>query len=197
MIDENLLLAWGANYKKIKAGEFIFQEGDLCNFYHQLVEGRVCWVNADNYGKEFLQQLVDPGESFGDIPLFDEGNYVASARADEDSVIIRLHKPIFHELLVENPDLYLKFSSLMAKRLRFKWTLLKSLAFHEPCDRISTLLSYFKSENKNICSNCSQVKLTRQQIADMTGLRVETVIRTMRNMHDRGELLIEKGKVFC
>ena len=44
--------------------------------------------------------------------------------------------------------------------------------------------------------DCNQLKLTRQQIADMTGLRVETVIRAMRNMHEKGELTIEKGKVF-
>jgi len=38
--------------------------------------------------------------------------------------------------------------------------------------------------------------LTRQQIADMTALRVETVIRIMRIMHDKEEIRIEKGKVY-
>lgn len=41
------------------------------------------------------------------------------------------------------------------------------------------------------------VKLTRQQIADMTGLRVETVIRSIRQMEEKGELVIDKGKVYC
>ncbi|MBK6635666.1 MAG: hypothetical protein IPG38_16460 [Chitinophagaceae bacterium] len=31
----------------------------------------------------------------------------------------------------------------------------------------------------------------------MTGLRVETVIRTMKNMQLKGELQISKGKVYC
>jgi hypothetical protein len=30
----------------------------------------------------------------------------------------------------------------------------------------------------------------------MTGLRVETVIRAIRQMHDSGKLLIERGKVY-
>ena len=59
-----------------------------------------------------------------------------------------------------------------------------------------TLLTYLKQEQKSICPNCNQVKLTRQQIADMTGLRVETVIRVMRNMHEKCELVIERGKVY-
>jgi hypothetical protein len=31
----------------------------------------------------------------------------------------------------------------------------------------------------------------------MTGLRVETVIRSIRELHEKGKLKIEKGKVFC
>jgi CRP-like cAMP-binding protein len=74
--------------------------------------------------------------------------------------------------------------------------LLKSIAYHAPEVRISALLNYLKKENKNFCTNCNQLKLTRQQIADMTGLRVETVIRSMRIMHDKGDLVIERGKVY-
>ena len=74
---------------------------------------------------------------------------------------------------------------------------MKSFATHCPENRIATLLNYLKTEHKNFCGNCNQLDLTRQQIADMTGLRVETVIRTMRNMHDKGELVIAKGKVYC
>jgi CRP-like cAMP-binding protein len=81
--------------------------------------------------------------------------------------------------------------------VRFKFFLLKEMANHNPEHSISTLLSYFKQTKKNICTKCNMVKLTRQQIADMTGLRVETVIRTIRNMHEKGELHIEKGKVYC
>ena len=76
-------------------------------------------------------------------------------------------------------------------------SIIKSFASNCPEYRIATLLNYLKAENRNFCSTCSQLKLTRQQIADMTGLRVETVIRTMRTMHDKGELVIARGKVYC
>ena len=57
-------------------------------------------------------------------------------------------------------------------------------------------MEVLKDENKNFCVKCNQLKLTRQQIANMTGLRVETVIRAMRQMHEKGELTIERGKVY-
>lgn len=197
MIDIDTLLAWGSAYKKLAHNEIIFHEGTQANFYYQLVSGRVRWVNINDDGKEFLQVIIEPGECFGELPLFDNEPYAATAIADADTVIIRLHRSSFHQLIKENPEIHMAFSKLLTQRLRFKFLILKELANHNPEHSISALLAYFKQTQKNICPKCNKLKLTRQQIADMTGLRVETVIRTMRNLHEKGQLLIEKGKVYC
>lgn len=197
MIGIDMLLSWGASYKKVKQDEMIFMEGNTCNFYYQVISGRVRWVNIDEEGKEFIQIIVEPGECVGELPLFDEGQYAATAIADEETTLLRLHKSSFLQLIKDNPDIHFAFTRLLAERVRFKFALLRSIALHSPEGKIATLLSHFKQEHKNFCTDCNQLKLTRQQIADMTGLRVETVIRSMRNMHDRGELLIDHGKVFC
>ena len=197
MIDIDTLLAWGAAYKKVAAEEIIFLEGTNSSFYYQLVSGKIRWVNINDEGKEFIQTIIEPDECFGEFPLFDDEPFAASAIADEDSVIIRLHRSVFHQLLKENPDLHFKFIRLLTQRLRFKFMILKELAKHNPENSISTLLTYFKQNRKNICTKCNKLNLTRQQIADMTGLRVETVIRTMKYMQQKGELQITKGKVYC
>jgi CRP/FNR family cyclic AMP-dependent transcriptional regulator len=197
MIDVDLLLAWGGTFKKVSKGNIIFSEGTTCCFYHQLVSGRVRWMNVNDEGKEFIQTIIEPGECFGEMPLFDEEPFAANAIADEDSIVIRLHRSTFNQLIIENQDIHLKFSKLLAQRVRFKFMLLKSLACHDPENLIDTLLNYLKKEKRNFCPKCNQVKLTRQQIADMTGLRVETVIRSIRQMHEKGKLLIDKGKVYC
>lgn len=197
MININLLLAWGATYKKVSAGETIFSEGQSCIYYYQLVSGSIRWISIDSDGRECIHGIIEQGESFGEFPLFDDAPYAASAIAEEDSVLIKLYKPTFLELLKENPDILFNFTRLLTKRLRFKYSLFKSYASHNPQIRIVNLINYLKSENKNFCPECDQLKLTRQQIADMTGLRVETVIRTMRQMHERGEIVINRGKVYC
>lgn len=196
IIDINTLLAWGAVYKKVARGEVIFSEGSECSYYNQLISGTVKWVNIDEEGKEYIQTIIEPGECFGELPLFDDAVYAASAIADEDVVLIRLRKITFLQLIKESHEIHFSFTRLLAKRVRFKFLILKSIAYHAPEARIAALLNYLKKENKNFCANCNQLKLTRQQIADMTGLRVETVIRTMRGMHDKGDLVIERGKVF-
>lgn len=197
MIDIDLLLSVGAAYKKVAAGDLIFQEGGLCSFYFQLVSGRVRWINIDDEGNEFMQNLVEPGESFGEIPLFDNQPYAASAVAETDVLLLRLHQAEFHQLIIEQPEIHFAFSRLIAQRLRFKFMLLKEIASHCPEQCIKNLLSYLKKNKINFCTDCNKVKLTRQQIANMTGLRVETVIRTIRLLHEKGNLIIDKGKVYC
>jgi CRP/FNR family cyclic AMP-dependent transcriptional regulator len=196
MIDVDLLLTWGATYKKVQQDEIIFHEGGCANFYYQVVSGSIRWVSINEEGREFIQLMVEKGESFGELPLFDDGTYAATAIADEDTVIIRLHKSNFLQLLKDNPEIHFAFTRLMAERMRFKFLTIRELAYYNPEHHISTLLNYFKKNHKHTCPDCKQIKLTRQQIADMTGLRVETVIRAMRHLHDKGELIIERGKVY-
>ena len=197
MIDIDTLLALGAAYKKVNAGDIVFTEGTECNFYHQLVEGTVRWSNIDEDGNEFIQNMIEPGECFGEMPLFDDEPFAATSIADTDCVILRLHKSSFLQLLIERPDIHFAFTRMMSQRIRFKFLLLRELAHHDPEKSIITLLNYLKRTRKHVCDKCNKVKLTRQQIANMTGLRVETVIRAIRHLHEKGNLVIEKGKVFC
>ncbi len=196
MIDIELLQTLGATYKKVDAGDVIFIEGNRCNFYYQLVSGKIRWANFNEEGKEYLHMVVEPGECFGELPLFDGAPYAATAVADEDSLVIKLHQSTFHQLLQEHPEIHFDFSKLMAQRLRFKFFMLTELLHNEPEELIKSLIAYLKTNNHNVCTDCGKIKLTRQQIANMTCLRVETVIRAMRHMHELGEISIRKGKVF-
>ena len=197
MIDTNLLICWGAIHRKVAKGQTIFYEGDKAHFYYQLVSGRIKMVNCNEEGKEFIQWLFSAGESFGEPPLFDDGEYPASAVAEEDSVIIRLNKESLMQLLQENTTLLSKFTRVFATRLRLKAILSKEISCYGPEHRIIALIKQVKKKDRVPDHTKYKLDLTRQQIADMTGLRVETVIRAIRNLYEKGHLLVERGKVYC
>lgn len=196
MIDLDILLAWGATYKRLAPEEILFIEGAPCSFYYQVTSGQMRWVNINDEGKEYLQTLVEQGECVGELSLFDGGGFAATAIANKETSVLRLHESVFHQLLKVHPEIHFSFSRLLTKRLRFKFFLLKEVASHEPENIITALLRYLKEKGDHVCPVCNQIKLTRKQIAEMTGLRVETVIRVMRNLNDRGFLKIHKGKVY-
>lgn len=197
MIDEDILLTWGATYKKVRKDEIIFQESSQGFFYHQLVSGQVKWVNVDDSGKEFIQCIIDQGESFGELPLLDDGPYVASAIALTDGVLLRLRKETFLQLLRENPEIHFRFTRLMTQRLRLKFIFLKELSNQDPERKVLTILNHYKADESDGVHGRHRINLTRQQIANMTGLRVETVIRTIKNLEGEGKVVIDHGKVFC
>lgn len=196
MINSNLLLSMGACYRRVEAGEYIFKEGTRCHFYHQVDSGKIKLVNVDENGKEFLQDIAEVGDCVGEVALFNNDVYVASAIALTDTIVLRLSKDRFERLLKDDYDIAAIFFKSMASRLTFKMQLLKEISSHDPEHCVMSLLQYLETSKKCYCDKLALVKLTRQQIADMTGLRVETVIRTIRSMQQKGYVAIERGKVY-
>ncbi len=195
-IDINLLLVWGGVYKNYDKEEYIFQEGQHAHFYHQIVEGRVRMMNESDEGKEFIQGIFTAGQSFGEPPIFDGSEYPASAKTDSSAIIIRLHVSTFMQMLKDNFDIHLSITSLLAHRLINKANNLKEISCHTPEHRILSILDTYKKDNQVLNGAKTKIDFTRQEIANMSGLRVETVIRAMRNLHDRKIISIERGKVF-
>ena len=195
MIDPQVLFDWGATERTAAKDETILFEGDEAHFYFQLLSGSVKMINTNDEGKEFIQGMFGPGQSFGEPPLFDGGTFPAAAVAMEDCTMLRLSKTKFLELLKSNFEIHFKFTRKLALRLRNKAVMLSEVSSHNPEHRILTLLNQLRSDNSTPQKRF-KVNLTRQEIANMTGLRVETVIRTIRAMQDKGLVAIERGKIF-
>ncbi len=73
---------------------------------------------------------------------------------------------------------------------------LSEISSHDPGHRILSLLTYYKEKNTPPGDNSRiRIPFTRQQIADMSGLRVETVIRAVKRMEKEGKLVLEGHKI--
>jgi CRP/FNR family cyclic AMP-dependent transcriptional regulator len=196
MIETDLLLIYGAVYKKVYEDEVIFMEGENCLFYHQLVEGRIGWSNFNEDGSEILQGVVWPGECFGELPLFDEQPYACTATALTECLIIRLALPEFNRLLGEHAKVREELNRMFAQKLRFKLFLAHQVANHSPERIVDAVFKYLHQHTNNVCGECNKLMLTRQQVANLTGMRVETVIRATKILENKGKLKIVRGKIF-
>ena|SRR5690606_15884026 len=194
MISEILLLKYGATIENVEASEIIISEKKRADFYFQIKIGEVKMFNLNEQGKEFVQGIFYDRESFGEPPLLGDFKYPASAVAVKPTELYKLSKTKLFELLVDNPEVNLKFTKALAKRLYYKATILKEISVHPPEHRILALIDFLK--NKYGTEELFQVELTRQQIADLTGQRVETVIRAIKQLEQDGELKLIKHKVF-
>jgi CRP/FNR family cyclic AMP-dependent transcriptional regulator len=196
MLDKSIYNRYGATIKQYGLGEIVFEEGSDCTHYHELLAGKIRWTNIHEDGREFIHNIILEGESFGELPIFDGLPYAASAICHGPCEVLRIPKNQFIKCLKENHDLHLRFTTLFASRLRFKFLLSQEMAQFDPEHRICSILNYLRENTESVCQQCFVVKLTRQEIANMTGLRVETVIRTLKNMATQKKVCIIKGKVY-
>lgn len=197
MIEENLLLDFGAKKVAYNKGDQLFREGDTAINYYQIASGEVKMNNYNADGKEFIQGFFSEGQSFGEPPLFANVKYPANAEAVSACSVLQLHKSHFLELLSTRTDIHLKITETLAKRLFYKAIMVSEISSQEPEHRILRILDYLKKHvHKKEGPFTYKVDLTRQQIADLTGLRVETVIRATKALEKKGEIRIKQRKVF-
>lgn len=196
IIDTLILEHFGAKRIILHKNEILFSEGSSPLFYFQVSTGIVKMNNYSQDGQEFVQGMFTAGESFGEPPLFADFQYPANAVAVGDAEVWRLPRENFIRLLKENFDLHFKFCAILSKRLQFKAIIAKEMSSHAPEHRILTLIDYFKEKSPPAKGAYYQVPFTRQQIADMAGLRVETVIRSIKALEEKKELKITNRKVY-
>nr|WP_299384962.1 Crp/Fnr family transcriptional regulator [Allomuricauda sp.] len=196
MIPEDLLLKYGAQEVHLNKKEVLFRMDSQPRFYFQVISGKIKMNNLNEEGKEFIQGIFTAGSSFGEPPLFQDLAYPAQAEAVEDSVLLRLEKNSFFQLLRENPELHLEITRTLAGRLHYKATMVAEISTENPEHRLLKLIDYFKTHIHHIPeSEPYLVELSRQQLADLTGLRVETVIRAIKSMEKKGMLQLQSHKI--
>ncbi|MFN8671591.1 MAG: Crp/Fnr family transcriptional regulator [Candidatus Sericytochromatia bacterium] len=197
MIDSNLLEEYKAHKIHFKKGQLILAEGQQACFYYQIITGKVKMSYYTIDGNEVLLGIFSTGESFGEPAMFGCFEYPANAEAIEETILYKLHFEKLKELLKNNFEEHLKITALLSNRLKYKSMIMKEISTHNPKHRIMTLMEYYKMNIYQKSQNeLFMIPLTRQQIANMTGLKVETVIRAIKELETQEKLKIEKGKIF-
>ena len=197
MIASELLELFKAKRKKFQKGEIIFKEGTQPLHYYQIIFGEVKMCNFNDAGREFIQGFFQDGQSFGEPPLFLERAYPANAIAITDCELYVVPKINFLELIQDNNQVSLNVIEYLAQRLHYKSVMAAEISSQEPEHRLLKLIDYsikfFKVHKEN---DGFPVNFTRQQMAALTGLRVETVIRAVKSLEEKNEIKIIKRKVY-
>lgn len=194
-IDQEILYSFGGEKVIYKAKEFIFKEGDYSQYYFQIISGKVKLNTFTENGKEFIHNILGKNQSFGDPLLFIEKVYPTNAISLQITEIIRMPKYNFMQMLKSNPDISLDMNMCLSQRLYYNNLMVRNLALADPIQRLKGVMDYLKSYHDGDCQHCFPIELTRQQIADLTGLRVETVIRTIKKMVNNKIIKLEGRRI--
>lgn len=197
MISNHQLQSLSTTLKFFKKGTIIFRENQKASYFRQVEEGKVKMVTFTPDGKEVIQSIFQKGESFGEPAMIGGFPYPSRAVALTDCKIWILGKRDFINLLRNNFDLHFKLTQTLCNRMEFKSNLLQSVSIKHPQERILSFIDYLKKRWKNpeLKQDYFVVPYTRQQLADSLALRVETVIRAIKELEANKEVKIINRKV--
>jgi len=126
--------------RKYGAGELIFGEGDPCAGLYVVQSGSVRIFKSSAGGREQVLSIDGPGSSIAELPVFDGGNYPASAQAVTQSMLLFFSRQDFHALCVQHPEVALKVLRVVGGRLRRLVGIIEELSFTTVRHRLIALL---------------------------------------------------------
>ena len=177
-------------------GVLIFSEGEPSEQYHTLVRGRVKIFKRTGAGKEVILTIAaGSGDPLGAVAVYRELPYPASAETLEDSVCLSIPRSAFFRLLEEQPTLARGLLASLTLRLVELTGRLASLAGTRVESRFARLFLKLAADTGRPHAEGTLVplRLSRQELADLTGTTIETCIRIMSRWHKDGLVSTEEA----
>ncbi|MEK7294400.1 MAG: Crp/Fnr family transcriptional regulator [Nitrospirota bacterium] len=162
--------------------EFIFREGDRATSFHILKAGTVKCVKMSPEGRQVTLKVLMPGDLFCcDAAVLDGGTHPGCAQPMGDVSVLSLTKDAYYALLRRNPDAALQVIRYLGARLQEAQEATKVLALNPAEQRLAALLITLADRAGLREGNHVRltIRLTRQDLADMVGMTVETATRIM------------------
>jgi CRP/FNR family transcriptional regulator len=182
--------------REFKRNAVVLHEDDTNEFMYMVLRGRIKVTRSTEDGKEMILALRGAGEFFGEMTLIDGKTTPATVTAIEDSLIALISRTDFTTLILTQEKFLNELLLIFCSRLRDSWKKIEMLNLNNAAQRIRMLLLMLSEESgkKTPEGVTIDVKLTHQNIADMTGLTRETVSRVLEDWMRENTIAIGENR---
>ena len=156
--------------RDLQRGDIIFREDDPPDELYIVLSGRIAIVNKSIDGRESMVALMEPGDLFGEMGLFDRKGRSAQARALEDSVVTCIPYLPVRSLYEETPIYLWQVIQMLAGRLRNMDEALADSVFLDVTGRTAKKLLELAGESEEF-----SLPITQEELAGMVGASRERV----------------------
>jgi len=183
--------------RRYVASELIFGEGDPCVGMFVVQSGSVRIFKSSAGGREQVLSIDGPGSSIAELPVFDGGNYPASAQAVSDSTLLFFSRQDFQALCLQHPQVALKVLRVIGGRLRRLVGIIEELSFTTVRHRLIALLVRL-SKTEGIRKE-DTITLTlpanNSELAAQIGTVRELVSRNLSRLQSEGLIRVDNRKL--
>jgi len=188
--DEMHALRRRVTTRKYDRGELLFSEGDSCRGLFVVGRGKIRIFKVSASGREQVLSMEGPGSSFAELPVFDGGNYPASASASEESEVLFISRKDFQDFCREHPEVGLKVIAVVGSRLRRLVGIIEDLSFTTVRQRLIALILRLAQTSSTRSNEGVHIELTKSQqdLAAELGTVRELISRNLGRLQAEGFL---------
>ena len=177
--------------KQFKAGTQILLENDNCEVLPIVLSGTIRVYKSSESGKELTLYHIDKDEScvLTSLSLINEYPFPANAMIEKDAEVYLISGKNFLSWMEKYPDWRAYIYQMMNKRIVSLLLIVQEVAFRKMDERLLSYLSRKFQEEGN------SLTLTHEQISLDLGTAREVVSRLLKDLSDRGQILLQRGKI--
>jgi CRP-like cAMP-binding protein len=155
-------------------GEIVFTEGATADRLYVVRDGRIAIAKRAYDGRESVVALMEQGDLFGEMPLFDGQPRTAEARALEATEMVVVPYPAVRDVLEYSPSLLWGVVELLSNRLRQTDSALADSMFLDVTGRTAKRLLELAGEAEEFV-----LPVTQEELAGMVGASRERVNKAL------------------
>ena len=156
--------------RSLRRGDVLFSEHEEPDALYVMISGRVAIANKSIDGRESMVALMEPGDLFGEMGLFDRIGRSAQARALEQSAVIMVPYGPLGEIYGRHPQEMWSVVKLLARRLRSMDQALADSVFLDVTGRTAKRLLEIAGDSDEFV-----LPMTQEELAGMVGASRERV----------------------
>ncbi|HWP29356.1 MAG TPA: Crp/Fnr family transcriptional regulator [Chloroflexota bacterium] len=178
-------------------GETIFHKGDPGSGLYILTGGQVKIVLPSETGEEALLAVLEAGDFFGELALFDGLPRSATVVAVQNAEVLVLHRDDFLGFVARNPEVAIALFGVLSRRLRAADELIQDAVFLDVPGRLAKrLLELAERHGRQTPQGIAiELKLTQQDLAAMIGATRESVNKHLGWMRDRRLIALDRQRI--
>lgn len=184
-----------ARSQSLESGDLLFRQGEAASVFYLLQGGRMRLVQHTPEGKDVTLATFSEGDLIGLIVALNGDPYPATAEALERCEVLALQGALMWEIMLQHAPLAVRVVRMLAARLHEAHERIRELSAERVQQRLArslVRLAHKVGVRQADGSIHLNMRLSRQDLAQMNGTTLETVSRTLTAWQREG--LLEAGR---
>ncbi|MCV2367472.1 Crp/Fnr family transcriptional regulator [Roseateles oligotrophus] len=195
------LAASGCRMQRLSRGDAIFRVGESCDEFHVVVTGQVKLFAISSSGAEKVIELIGPGNSFGEAPMFSGKAHIVNAQALSETFLLTIAKEAVMEEIARDPRFSLRMLAGVSKRLHGMISDVESYCLHSGIQRVIGYLLRDHLLNDGVEDKLASRAITislpvsKATIASRLSLTPEYFSRVLHELEAEGLIKIDRRDI--